>query len=114
MSAPEEEQEQVVAQAQVEEIKFNTIPEKKLDVGSELTKIQAMGVHLKILAELWNAMAAAEADAVKAAYKALQESKIKIVDISNVDMEKTVFLGGSRKRRQSKKRRNQRKHNNNQ
>ena len=100
--------------AQVEEIKFNTIPENKLVEGSELTKIKAMGTHLKTLADLWNAMAAAEADAVKAAYNVLQESKIKIVDISNVDMEKTVFLGGSRKRRQSKKRRNQRKHNNNQ
>ena len=112
MSTPEQVEAQ--AQAQVEEIKFNTIPEKKFDDGSELTKIQAMGVHLKILADLWNAIAAAEEDAVKAAYKALQESKIKIVDISKVDMENTVFLGGSRKRRQSKKRRNQRKHNNNQ
>ena len=101
---------------QVEEIKFNAIPDDKFADGSkELQKIQSMGAHLATLSVLWNNVAnAADAAKLTAEYKLLQDSKIKIVDLNGIDPETKVFLGGSRKKRQSKKRKNHKNHNNNQ
>ena len=101
--------------AQVDKIEFIAIPANTFNADSpELTKTQTMGEHLRALSNLWNNMAeAANPDAIKVAYKALQDSKIKIVNLTGLDPEKLVFLGGSRRRRQSKKRKNHKKHNNN-
>lgn len=110
--------------AQVEEIKFEAIPENTLTAGVDLDKLKAMGENLTKLAAEWNALATVgsidatidpnKPNKIAAAHKALKDSKLKIVDLNKVELDKTVFLGGSRKRRQSKKRRNQRNHNNNQ
>ena len=104
-----------MGEAQVKEIKFNEISADKFTAASpELTKTQAMGGHLRALSVLWNDMAeAADQAAIKVAYKNLQGSKIKIVDLTDIIPEYRVFLGGSRRRRQSKKRKNHKKHNNN-
>ena len=107
----------------VEKIDFNEIPADTLAAGVDLEKLKAMGASLVKLAELWNALATAgmidgttdpnKPNKIDTAHKALKDSKLKIVDLNNVELDKTVFLGGSRKRRQSKKRRNHKNHNNN-
>jgi hypothetical protein len=84
------------------------------DTNKEYVRMAALRAHLVTLSGLWNAVAKADVDAVTTEYKKLQESKIKIVDLTGIDPETKVFLGGSRKRRQSKKRKNHKNHNNNQ
>jgi hypothetical protein len=108
----------------LELVNFHAIPENTLDAGDDLIRLTEMRKNLSTLAETWNALAAAgapaaSADAIAArtaditnAYKALKDSKLKIVNLTGVETNKIVFLGGSRKKRQSKKRKNQRKHNN--
>lgn len=108
-------------------VNFNEIPKDTLAAGDDLVRLTAMHENLNTLAVTWNALAAAgapaaadaSADAIAArtaditnAYKALKDSKLKIVNLTGVETNKIVFLGGSRKKRQSKKRKNQRKHNN--
>jgi len=109
-------------------VTFNEIPENTLE-GDELVRLTAMHKNLETLAVTWNALAAAGAPSangatdeaiakriadITAAHKALKDSKSKIVDLTSVETDKIVYLGGSRKRRQSKKRKNSKKHNNNQ
>ena len=106
----------------IDKIEFKEIPDKTL-AGNDLTKLQAMGENLTKLADEWNKLADAgnldpadpnRSTAIDTAHKALKNLPIKIVNLTQVKMEETVFLGGSRKRRQSKKRRNHKNHNNNQ
>ena len=105
---------------------FNEIPANTL-AGNDLDKLTDMIESLKVLGDKWNALAAAgkpvdpasytdndRTAAIAAAHKELKDSKIKIVNLTDVPLEKTVFLGGSRKKRQSKKRKNHKNHNNNQ
>lgn len=104
-------------------VTFNAIPDDTLAGGPDLERLTAMHTNLTALAKTWNDLAAAGAPnadanartaAITAAHKALKDSKFKIVDLTGVDTDKIVHLGGSRKRRQSKKRKNPKKHNNNQ
>ncbi len=100
-------------------VTFNKIDANKWsdNANKEYTRMAALRAHLETLSGLWNAVAAADAAdaaAVTAEYKVLQESKIKIVDLKDINPEEKVFLGGSRKKRQSKKRKNHKNHNNNQ
>ena len=112
----------------IELVTFNRLGERRWvdNDNAEYKRMVQLRAHLAALSGLWNAMAlpdipGAGADRVPAndtlvtnAYKALQESKIKIVDLTGLEPEERVFLGGSRRRRQSKKRKNHKKHNNNQ
>ena len=108
-------------------VNFNEIPADTLAAGDDLNRLTEMRKNLSTLAETWNALAAAGAPAaadaaadviaarttaITDAYKALKDSKFKIVNLTGVDTNTIVHLGGSRKKRQSKKRKNQRKHNN--
>jgi len=108
-------------------VNFNEIPANTLAAGDDLFRLTTMRTNLNALADTWNALAAAgapaaadaAADAIAArttaitdAYKALKDSKLKIVNLEGIDTNTIVHLGGSRKKRQSKKRKNQRKHNN--
>ena len=114
---------------QIEEVIFSVMSARRWvdNDSAEYKRIRDLRAHLFTLSELWNAMtvginipdvgAAREPgnDArVTTAYKNLQGSKIKIVDLRNLEPEERVFLGGSRRKRQSKKRKNHKKHNNNQ
>lgn len=110
----------------LESVNFNAIPNGTLAAGDNLTRLTTMRTNLHTLAGLWNALAtegapaanntpaaiAARTAAIKTAHKALQDSKLKIVNLDGIDPNDIVHLGGSRKKRQSKKRKNQRKHNN--
>ena len=105
----------------LEPVNFNAIPENTFAAGDDMNRLTEMRKNLSTLAETWNALAAAgapnndaaaRATAITDAYKALKDSKLKIVNLDGIDTNKIVFLGGSRKKRQSKKRKNQRKHNN--
>jgi hypothetical protein len=123
-------QEPVQVQAPVQapaltSVTFNEIPKDTLAAG-DLVRLTAMHDSLKALAVTWNALAAAGKEvsddykdeartaAITEAHKALKESKYKIVNLTKIDTDNIVYLGGSRKRRQSKKRKNTKKHNNNQ
>ncbi len=89
------------------------------DTNPEYIRMLALRTELDTLKGLWEAVVAAGATAVSdprvpandtavtTAYKALKDAPLKIINL-----EKGVFLGGSRKRRQSKKRKNHKKHNN--
>ena len=111
----------------IEEVKFNGLGERRWvnNESAEYKRIRDLRDHLNTLAVLWNAMAVpalpADADrapandaSVTTAYKNLQDSTIKIVNLTDIIPEDRVFLGGSRRRRQSKKRKNHKNHNNNQ
>ena len=111
----------------IAEVTFSALGERRWvnNDSAEYKRIRDLRAHLKTLADLWNAMTVdidIPNDAVRVqnndarvttAYKNLQDSKIKIVDLNNIIPEDRVFLGGSRRRRQSKKRKNHKKHNNN-
>ena len=97
-------------------VTFNQINANKwAAANNEYTRMLELRVKLAALSTLWIRVAnAADPEAITAAYKALQDSKIKIVDLTGINPEEKVYLGGSRGRRQSKKRKNHKKHNNNQ
>ena len=105
-------------------VTFPEIPEGAwaADTNPEYIRMLALRTELDTLKGLWEAVVAAGETAVPAnngprvpandtavttAYKALKDAPLKIINL-----EKGVFLGGSRKRRQSKKRKNHKKHNN--
>jgi hypothetical protein len=106
-------------------VTFPVIPEGAwaADTNPEYIRMLALRTELDTLKGLWEAVVAAGATAapinagdprvpandtaVTTAYKALKDAPLKIINL-----EKGVFLGGSRKRRQSKKRKNHKKHNN--
>ncbi len=75
----------------------------------------ALRGQLVAMSALWNAVADPNVDAAAttAAYNALKAGP-KLVNVTNLNVNDNVFLGGSRKKRQSKKKKNQRKHHNNQ
>ena len=113
----------------IAEVTFSALGERRWvnNDSAEYKRIRDLRARLSRLADLWNAMTVgidipnAGADRVPGndarvtnAYRALQASKIKIVDLIDLEPEDRVFLGGSRRKRQSKKRKNHKKHNNNQ
>ena len=95
-------------------VTFPEIPAAWADnTNPEYIKMLALRTELNTLQGLWAAVVVAgtanpvDPAVVTTAYKALKDAPLKIINL-----EKGVFLGGSRKKRQSKKRKNQRKHNN--
>ncbi len=96
-------------------VTFSAISKDNLTSNDNYTRLVLMETQLTELASAWNKIVSATTTTDgDSAYKELQKSHIKIVNLKDIKPEEKVFLGGSRKRRQSKKRKNHKNHNNNQ